>query len=106
MVAWGLTGLIAGLLSNRILTGESKTAMMIYGAISAFIIHGAITDIWTIFFVNEHPTLGTVLTIYGAAIVPNAILAAATAVFLFILGKPMVKKIERVKMKYGLEEVV
>lgn len=105
MVAWGLAGLIAGLLGDKLLAGGKTVPMMIYGVIAAFVIHGGITDLWTIFFVNDNPTLGTVLSVYGAAVIPDAIFAGATAFFLLILGHPMVKKIERVKMKYGLEEL-
>lgn len=102
MAAWGLTGLIAGLIFTH--PEKAKTAaMMVYGFVSAFLLHGAITDIWTIFFVNEHPTLATVIATYSAAIVPDAVLGAATAFFLLILGKPIIRKIDRVRVKYGLE---
>jgi uncharacterized membrane protein len=102
MAAWGLTGLIAGLIFTH--PEKVKTpAMMVYGFVSAFLLHGAITDIWTIFFVNEHPTLATVIATYSAAIVPDAVLGAATAFFLLILGKPIIRKIDRVRVKYGLE---
>lgn len=104
MIAWGLVGLIAGLLFARHPAMGKTPVMMIYGFISAFLIHGVITDLWTIFFLNDHPTPGTVLSVYGAALVPDAILGGATAFFLLILGKPIVKKIERIKMKYGMEE--
>lgn len=122
MAAWGLVGALAGLMRNNLLSGRlpgsprqgsSRTSclpggrsipMMLYGFTAAFLIHGVITDLWTLFFVNDHPTLATVLSVYGAAIVPDAILGGATAFFLLILGEPIIRKIERVKRKYGMED--
>ncbi|MGI6722450.1 MAG: ECF transporter S component [Anaerovoracaceae bacterium] len=104
MVAWGVVGLAAGLLSGSLLAKGRTVPMMIYGFLSAFLIHGLITDIWTIFFASEQPTLYSALAIYAASIVPDAVLGAATALFLLVLGHPMVKKIERVKLKYGLSQ--
>lgn len=103
MAAWGLTGLIGGLLFSRRPQEAKVPFMMLYGFLSAFFIHGIITDLWTIFFVNEHPTLATVLATYSAAVVPDAVLGGATAFFLLILGKPIVKQILRIKIKYGME---
>lgn len=113
MAAWGLTGALAGLMSENFLSGKlpggrnmkgrRTIPMMIYGFLAAFLIHGVITDLWTIFFVNDHPNLATVLSVYGAAIVPDAVLGGATAFFLMMLGEPIIRKIERVKKKYGME---
>lgn len=104
MVAWGLVGLVAGLIGEKILGGGKPLPMIIYGIIAAVIIHGTVTDIWTVFFVAEHPTLGSILAVYGAGLVPNLIFAGATGFFLLLFGAPMIKKINRIKIKYGLEE--
>ena len=78
--------------------------MVIYGVIVSYVIHGGITDLWTIFSITAKPTLATVISVYGAGLWFNGILATATAVFLLLIGKPMIKKIDRVKLKYGLDE--
>ncbi len=113
MAAWGLVGLVAGLLAENLLSGrlpggkmmvgKRRIPMMIYGFAAAFLIHGVITDLWTLFFVNENPNLATVLSVYGAALIPDTILGVATAFFLLVLGEPIIGKIQRVKRKYGME---
>ncbi len=104
MAAWGLTGLIAGLLAGSLLQGNRRIPMMIYGFLSAFLIHGLITDLWTIFFVSDQPTLATVLSVYSAAIVPDAVLGSATAFFLWMIGPAVIRKVQRIRDKYGLQK--
>ena len=120
MVAWGLIGMVAGLLFYRKMGPGAKApagpdadrqigkgglaALLIYGAVSCFIFHGAITDLWTALSLTDHPTLGVILTVYGTGLIADAVLAAATVIFLLLMARPMLKKLDRVMMKYGMLE--
>jgi len=104
MVAWGLIGMFAGLLSNNVFRSRSIWPMVIYGVIVSYVLHGAITDLWTIFSITARPTMATVISVYGAGLWMDTILASATAIFLLLIGKPLIRKIDRVKLKYGLNE--
>ena len=42
------------------------------------------------------------LAIYASGLPVNAVHAAATAVFLLLLTKPLLEKLDRLKLKYGL----
>lgn len=127
MVAWGIIGMLAGLLFNRKYmllqqygaeqdaeqslkqstlheTGRKANLMpvMIYGAISCFVIHGAITDIWTLLSISDQPTFGELITVYSAGLIPDLVLAAATVIFLAVAADPMLKKLRRMQAKYGM----
>ena len=105
MTAWGLIGMLAGLLFCRESSSSDSikvAPLMIYGAVSCFLLHGAITDIWTVLFVSDRPTASQFITVYSAGLIPDLILAAATVLFLGAAARPMLKKINRVKMKYGI----
>lgn len=105
MTAWGLIGMLAGLLFCRESSSSDSikvAPLMIYGAVSCFLLHGAITDIWTVLSVSDRPTIGQFITVYSAGLIPDLILAAATVLFLGAAARPMLKKINRVKMKYGI----
>ena len=105
MTAWGLIGMLAGLLFCRVYSSSDSikvAPLMIYGAVSCFLLHGAITDIWTVLSVSDRPTAGQFITVYSAGLIPDLILAAATVLFLGAATRPMLKKINRVKMKYGI----
>ncbi|MBQ9179348.1 MAG: ECF transporter S component [Firmicutes bacterium] len=100
MVAWGLIGFFAGVLFSE--KGRSLLPILIYGALSCFVLHGAITDIWTVLSITDKPNLGTITTVYLAGLIPDLILAVATVLFLSLMTRPMLKKISRVKTKYNL----
>ena len=105
MTAWGLIGMLAGLLFCRESSSSDSikvAPLMIYGAVSCFLLHGAITDIWTVLSVSDRPTASQFITVYSAGLIPDLILAAATVLFLGAAARPMLKKINRVKMKYGI----
>ena len=110
MLAWGLTGAVAGWLARWLVkrneegrvTGVRPVPTLAYGFVSAFLLHGLITDLWTVFFVNEHPTIGSVLSVYAAAVVPDTVLGISTVVFLALLASPMLRKVVRVQEKYGM----
>jgi energy-coupling factor transport system ATP-binding protein len=102
MLAWGLIGFFAGLLAANLLKGKSPLALSIYGFFAVFLLHGGITDLWTLLGMTSQPTLEMALTVYGTGFLFNIILAVATVVFLLLLTKPMIEKIQRVQNKYGL----
>ena len=102
MLAWGLIGFFAGLLAANLLKSKSPVALSIYGVLAVFLLHGGITDLWTVLGMTAYPTFAMIMTVYGTGFVFNIILAVATVFFLMILTRPMTEKIERVQQKYGL----
>lgn len=110
MVAMGVCGFLAGLLFHRYyakadsFSGRKKLPLLIFGAAAVFILYGGIVDIWTILAMTPHPTMATVIMVYGAAVYMNVIHAGATVIFLLLLGGPMLRKLNRVQIKYGMNE--
>jgi energy-coupling factor transport system substrate-specific component len=106
MVAWGLIGMVAGALffGRRFDKKSEMAALLIYGAASCFVFHGAITDLWTAFSLTDRPNLAAILTVYGTGLIADAVLALATVIFLLLMARPMLKKLDRVIQKYGLME--
>jgi len=102
MLAWGLIGFFAGVLVANLLKSKSPIALSIYGFFAVFLLHGGITDLWTLLGIASKPTLTMALTVYGTGFLFNIILAVATVIFLLLLTRPMTEKIQRVQNKYGL----
>ena len=71
--------------------------------LSCFLLHGAITDIWTVLSVSDRPTIGQFITVYSAGLIPDLVLAAATVLFLGAAARPMLKKLRRMNVKYGIQ---
>jgi len=103
MFALGLIGFLAGWLVEKRVLGESKTALMIFGAVVSFVIYGLVVDLWTVFGMGTGENLWQwAITVYTLALPFNIINTVATTIFLFFLAKPMVEKINRIKVKYGM----
>lgn len=100
MFAWGLIGLLAGLLSNPLI--KSRILLIVYGAFSG-VLFSLIMDIWTVLSLDGGDfnisrfiaATSTALPIIGIYVVSNVI-------FLLILSPLFNKKIERLKTKYGV----
>ncbi len=105
MFAFGIIGFLAGIFFNEKSAKKHETALIsIFGGISAFVIYGLIMDTSSVFTLGSSPTIGVFLAMYASGLVFNAIHAAATVIFLILLGKPMLKKLRRIKIKYGMLE--
>lgn len=81
---------------------KSIIPVVIYGALSCFVLHGAITDIWTVLSISDRPVLGEIVTVYSAGLIPDLVLAVATVTFLLAMLRPMLKKFRRMREKYGI----
>ena len=102
MLAMALIGYLAGAVFHRYGDRIKVIPLAIFGGLATFFIYGAITDMWTILMMTSEPSLKAALIVYGAAVPFNAVHAAATIFFLLLLARPMVDKLSRVKIKYGM----
>ena len=99
MLGFGLIGLLAGYLSKPLIS--SRVFLLIYGVLSG-IAYSFIMDIWTVLWYSG----GFDIKLYAAALLSALPFTAAYAIsnilFLLILGRPVGKKLERIKLKYGV----
>lgn len=99
MLAWGLIGLFAGILSRPLLS--SRVLLLVYGAVTG-IAYSFIMDIWTVLWYNR----GFDVKLYAAALVsaiPYTVsYAVSNVLFLYLLAKPFGEKLGRIKTKYGV----
>jgi len=99
MFAWGMLGLIAGLLSEPL--KKSRLALAAYG-VFAGAAYSLFMDIWTVLWYNG----GLNAELYAAAVVTAlpymASYAVSNVIFLMLLGRPFGEKLERIRVKYGV----
>ena len=101
MLGMGAIGFLAGVYGCKTKNRNTNLLFAIGAGIVTFVVYGAIVDVWTVFALGEF-TLESVLMIYGAAVPFNFVLAVSTGVFVYLLANPMIRKIERIKMKCGI----
>lgn len=103
MFAMGLCGFLAGILYRKGLLSGGRVSLSVYGILAA-LLYGAIMNPATVLIYQSAPNIGMFLTAYLTGLPIDLLHAAATAFFLWVLGEPVLDKLERVKRKYGLTE--
>lgn len=100
MLAWGLCGLLAGIFKNIGLIRGTKS-LVAFGFIASFLF-GLIMNCYYIIGFVSPITWGAVITAFAASFYFDLTHALSTAVLLLLLGKIWLKKLERIKIKYGV----
>ena len=105
MFAFGIIGFIAGVLFKKGMLKKKKISLYIYGGISTFLIYGFLLDTASILMFSEkNITKAGAISVYISGVPFNMVHAISTIFFLFVLSKPMIEKLDRIKIKYGLIE--
>ena len=99
MLAWGLIGLVAGILSDPL--KRSRVFLLIYGA-AAGLMYSFIMDIWTVLWYAEGFDIKLYIAALGTAIPYTASYVISNVLFLSLLAKPFGEKLQRIKNKYGV----
>ena len=104
MFAFGIIGFLAGILFRKGLLSRKPLPLSIFGGFAAFIIYGGIMNPAHIIMFQPSPTLEMFVLSYLHGIPFDLIHAAATVIFLTVISKSMLEKLDRIKIKYGLAE--
>lgn len=103
MFSFGIIGFLTGILFRAgILKKEKRLQLCIYGAACALVIYGILMDTCTVFTMEFVSSWKETLAIYASGFPVNCMHAVGTFIFLSVLAKPMIEKIERVRTKYGM----
>jgi uncharacterized membrane protein len=104
MFAFGIIGFLAGVLFKKGLLLRNKSALCVFGGIATFLVYGGIMNSASVLMFHNEPTLPVFLAFYLQGIPFDLVHAFATVVFLGVAAKPMLEKLDRIKVKYGLVE--
>lgn len=102
MFSYGLIGYLAGILFQKGILKAKKTQLCIYGFLSVFLIYGGIMNPASILMAYGRITKKSLLAFYISGAPVDLVHATSTVIFLWILSRPLLEKLERVKRKYGL----
>lgn len=104
MFAFGVIGFLAGLLFEKRMRRANLplVGVCVYGFLATVVIYGLLLDTSTALSVLEGLTWQSVLACYVAGVPVNITHGVSTVVFLLLCAKPMLKKIRRMRKKYGL----
>lgn len=99
MFAWGLIGFLAGLLAKRLL--ESKALLIIFGALSG-VVFSFIMDVWTTLWADGTFNIARFIASITTAAPFTVVYMVSNVIFLLLLTKPIGRKLQRLKTKYGI----
>ena len=105
MFAFGIIGFLAGILLKKGLLGKTRASLCIFGFLATFIIYGGIMNPSTIIQTQANLNFKMIIASYLSGAPFDLIHALATAFFLWFISEPMIDKLERIKVKYGLIDV-
>ncbi|MCL2839001.1 MAG: ATP-binding cassette domain-containing protein [Oscillospiraceae bacterium] len=104
MFAMGMIGFLAGALFHKGILSRKTIPLCIFGAFATFIIYGGIMNSSTVLMFQPHPTIEMFIMSYFYGAPFDIIHALATMTFLLLISRPMLEKLNRIKLKYGLIE--
>lgn len=102
MFAMGLCGFLAGVLYRRGLLRRGRVSLCIFGALSALLIYGVLMNISSALLWQGTVSWATIGAYLLSGFPVDCVHAAATVCFLWLFGEPMLEKLDRIKVKYGL----
>lgn len=104
MFSMGIIGFLAGVLFRKGWLRRSPGALAVFGGIVTFVIYGAIMNPVSALIYGAEMNWQTLLTYYITGFPMDCVHACATVIFLLLLAEPMLEKLDRIKVKYGLVE--
>ena len=102
MFAFGIIGFLAGVLFRKGLLSRGRVSLAIFGGIVTFVIYGGLMNPASVLTFQPKPVADMFLLAYLQGIPFDLVHAAATVTFLLIISQPMLEKLDRIKVKYGL----
>lgn len=107
LYAFGIIGLLAGVLLQRKRMPVDGITLSIFTFFTIFIIYGGIMNICAMVTSAALPggapiNLDTLRVLYISGAAYDAGHAGTATIFMFLFGEKIIRKIERVKLKYGI----
>ncbi len=102
MFAMGIIGFISGIVYRRKILPKNRVSFSIFGFLSVILIYGGIMNPAALIMSQSAIDFQSLAAIYVSGLPMDIIHGLSTAVILFIGAKPILNKLERIKIKYGL----
>lgn len=104
MMAYGACGLILGFLFRKGKLPRKPLVMGIVGFLVVLLFAGPLLDVCNVLMMPIAMNKASILAMFGAGFAVNISQGISTFLVLFLLGKPLLGKLDRIKNKYGMEE--
>lgn len=104
MFAYGISGMLTGFAFAKGRLPKKPWIMAVFGFFTVILLVGPILDAAGLFLgfyaVNEQ----TFATVFVPGLIVNCIQGSCTVLVMLFLGRPLLDKLDRIKLKYGMME--
>ena len=104
MFGFGIIGFLAGICFKKGLLRKTKASLCIFGFMATLLIYGGIMNPASLIVSQSKLNREMLLSSYMVGFPFDMVHALSTAFFLWFISEPMIDKLERIKVKYGLVE--
>ncbi len=104
MMAYGAGGMLAGFLFQKGRLPRKPILMGVVGFLGVLFFVGPLLDTCTVFLAPISMNLKSIMAIYISGFTVNISQGISTFLVMFLLGKPLLEKLDRIKIKYGMME--
>ena len=104
MMAYGAGGMLAGFLFRKDRLPRKPVLMGIVGFLGVLFFVGPLLDTCTVFMAPISMNLKSITAIYVSGFAVNVSQGISTFLVLSLLGMPLLEKLDRIKVKYGMME--
>jgi energy-coupling factor transport system ATP-binding protein len=104
MFAMGIIGFLSGVLFRKGVLLRSRLPLCIFGGLATVVIYGGLMNPSSILMYNNNPSWQMLMSAYLMGFPFDLIHGCATVIFLWFVSQPMLEKLDRIKVKYGLLE--
>lgn len=104
MMGYGAGGMLAGFLFQKGRLPRKPILMGIVGFFGVLLLVGPLLDTCTVFLAPISMNRTSILAIYISGFPVNVSQGLSTFAVMFLLGKPLLEKLDRIQVKYGMME--
>lgn len=104
MMAYGAGGMLAGFAFQRGRLPRKPWVMAVFGFFAVILWVGPLLDTSGVFLTLPTISWATAWPLYVSGLPVNLSQAVCTALVMLLFGKPLLEKLDRIKVKYGMME--
>ena len=104
MMAYGAGGLLAGFLSQKGWLSRKPVWLAVFGFLAVMLWIGPMLDICSIFLMPIGYSWEAIIAMFVSGVPANLSQGVCTVVIMLLFSKPLLEKLDRIKIKYGMME--
>lgn len=104
MMAYGAGGMLAGFCFAKGRLERTPFAMAVFGFLAVLLWVGPLLDCSSLFRLVTHIDLNSAIFIFASGFPVNITQAISTVLVMLLFGKPLLVRLDRIKLKYGILE--